>query len=151
MPLPSPALVALLVLAVGGAVLADDHIGAEQCASCHPAAYAQWKSTPHAQASAVLGPDERRDARCTGCHATSAESGLWGVQCESCHGPGRHYWPEFIMRDVELARAAGLQSGADGSMCRGCHTADAPRIVPFDLAAALDRVRHSPVSPTGAR
>ncbi|MCB9528502.1 MAG: cytochrome c family protein [Myxococcales bacterium] len=153
MPRLSPALLALAVLALavlatGGAGLADDYIGAEQCKSCHPAEYAQWKATPHARASAALGPDERRDARCTGCHATAAEAGLWGVQCESCHGPGRHYWPDFIMRDAHLARAAGLQSGAEPSICRGCHTADAPRIVPFDTETALDRVRHAvPASP----
>lgn len=122
---------------------ASDFIGAEQCQSCHPAAYAQWRSTPHARAAEVLSEAERRDPRCTGCHATSAADGLWGVQCESCHGAGRYYWRDFIMRDTGLARAAGLQSGAEPSVCRACHTAEAPRLVPFDLTAALEQVRHA--------
>lgn len=140
---------AVLLSTLAGAVWASDFIGAEQCQSCHPDAYAQWKATAHARATEVLDEAERRDPRCTGCHATSAADGLWGVQCESCHGSGRYYWPDYIMRDHGLARAAGLQSGAEPSVCRTCHTADAPRLVPFDLSAAIERVRHStPAAPS---
>lgn len=131
---------ALAPLAPASAV-ADEHLGAEQCAACHPEAYAWWKTTAHARASASLNAAERRDPRCTGCHATAPDEGLMDVQCEACHGPGRHYWPRFVMLDRHLARAAGLRSGAEPSTCIGCHTADAPTLRPFDLPAALAKMR----------
>lgn len=129
---------------------ADEHIGAAQCAACHPEAYAWWKTTGHARASRVLQDAERRDPRCTSCHATAASEGHWDVQCEACHGPGRHYWPAFVMVDVNLARAAGLRSGAEPSTCNGCHTADAPGIRPFDLAAAMAKMRTHTAPPAPA-
>ncbi len=128
---------------------ADDYIGAEQCAACHPQEYAWWKNTAHARAGNALGPTEQRDPRCTGCHSTAP--GKPHVQCEACHGPGEHYWPAFVMVDVHLARAAGLRSGAERSTCNGCHTADAPGIRPFDFEAALAKMRrHVPPTPSKA-
>lgn len=121
------------------AAAADDYIGAEQCAACHAEAYAWWKTTAHARAGDVLADDEKRDPRCTGCHATA--QGKPHVQCEACHGPGKHYWPAFVMVDVHLARAAGLRSGAEAATCNGCHTGDAPGIRPFDLKTALEKMR----------
>lgn len=132
-----------LVVVTSGAT-ASDYLGADKCRSCHEQAWQQWKTTPHARAADVLSAAERRDPRCTGCHATSARDGLLGVQCESCHGPGRHYWPEFIMKDLELARAAGLRSGGDPAACRSCHTADSPALRPFDAVDALRHVLHRP-------
>jgi hypothetical protein len=128
--------------AVGQATGRSEYIGAQRCKTCHAEAYAQWRETPHARAHEVLSPSERRDPRCAGCHSTSVADGLEGVQCESCHGPGRHYWPDFIMRDVELARAIGLQGGGEPATCAACHTADTPSVEPFDHAAALPAVRH---------
>lgn len=131
------------VLFAAPAVADDEYIGAEQCAACHAEAYAWWKSTGHARAGRALDASEQRDPRCTSCHATSTT--LPDVQCEACHGPGRHYWPAFVMLDVHLARAAGLRSGGEPSTCNGCHTADAPGIRPFDLPAALARMKtHTP-------
>ena len=121
----------------------SEYIGARRCKACHRAAYAQWRETPHARAADALLEAERRDPRCAACHSTSVQDGLEGVQCESCHGPGRQYWPEFIMRDVGLAHAVGLQSGGEPALCAGCHTADTPAVRPFDLATALDAVRHA--------
>lgn len=139
----SPLTAVALALAAPGAV-AGDYVGADTCRSCHEQAWQQWKQTPHARATDVLNAAERRDPRCTSCHATSARDGLMGVQCESCHGPGRHYWPDFIMKDRELARAAGLRSGADPAGCRSCHTADSPGLRPFDPIASMRAVRHRP-------
>jgi len=127
------------VLLLSSVVVADDYIGAEQCAACHAEAYAWWKTTGHARAGAALSASEARDPRCTGCHATAA--GQPDVQCEACHGAGKHYWPAFVMVDTQLARAAGLRSGAEPATCNGCHTGDAPGIRPFDLKAALAKMR----------
>ncbi|MCA9540182.1 MAG: cytochrome c family protein, partial [Myxococcales bacterium] len=94
-----PSLFALTLLSAAGAAVASDYIGVRQCKSCHEQAYKQWKQTPHARAAERLGPAERRDPRCTACHSTAVDDGLEGVQCEACHGPGRYYWPDAVMRD----------------------------------------------------
>jgi hypothetical protein len=127
---------------------ASDFVGALRCRTCHPAAYDQWRRTPHARAFDRLGPEHQRDPRCTTCHATSAEDGHTGVQCESCHGPGRHYAVDAVMRDGALARAVGLDRGDAPAICGRCHTEDSPRLVAFDPTTALPLVRHRP--PSGA-
>lgn len=127
---------------------ASELVGALRCRTCHAEAYEQWRQTPHARAFDRLGPEQRRDPRCTACHATAADEGLTGVQCESCHGPGRHYAVDAVMRDPALARAVGLDRGDSAGVCTRCHTADGPRLVPFDPDAAMPLVRHRP--PPGA-
>ncbi len=136
--------VAVVDAAPSGAASAgrSGYLGANQCRICHEAEYVQWAQTPHARAAEVLTPRERRDPRCTACHSTQATKGLENVQCESCHGPGRHYWPEYVMRDMSLARAVGLTSGKERATCKRCHTPDAPQVVPFDFKAALLKVQH---------
>ncbi len=137
------AMVALVGLSVP--VLATPFIGADQCKDCHPKQYAQWAKTPHARASSRLSREQQRDPRCTSCHATSAPDGLLGVQCESCHGAGREYWPEPVMRDRKLARAVGLRSGGEPSVCYRCHTVDSALLRPFNVTEALKRIRHDGV------
>jgi formate-dependent nitrite reductase cytochrome c552 subunit len=127
---------------------ASDLVGALRCRTCHPAAYEQWRQTPHARTFERLAPEQQRDPRCTACHATAAEEGHTGVQCESCHGAGRHYAVEAVMRDFALARAVGLDRGDDPAICGRCHTEDGARLVPFDAVAGMSRVRHHP--PSGA-
>lgn len=128
---------------------ASGFLGARRCKACHPSEYAHWRTTPHARAFGRLGPGQQRDPRCTTCHATSVEDDLTGVQCESCHGAGRHYWPEYVMKDVELARAVGLENPREEAVCRRCHTPDTPALEPFELEAALRAVQHP--SPAPAR
>lgn len=127
---------------------ASDFVGAVRCRSCHAAQYEQWRQTPHARAFLRLAPEQRRDPRCTTCHATSAADGLLGVQCESCHGAGRHYALEPVMKDVMLARAIGLKRGDEPALCDRCHASDSTRLLPFQIHSALDAVRHRP--PAGA-
>lgn len=68
-------------------------------------------------------------------------TGLRGVQCESCHGPGRHYAASYLMRDPMVARALGLVEPGE-AVCRRCHTADTPSLAPFDYDALLPLVDH---------
>ena len=140
-PMKTPIYVGM-VLAIVLPAMASPFIGAEQCNSCHPAEYSQWKASAHARATQTLSREQRRDPRCTSCHATRAEEGLFGVQCESCHGAGGHYWPDAVMRDPVLARAAGLKRGNEPATCLGCHTVDSPRLRPFNMAEALKLIRH---------
>ena len=121
---------------------ATDFLGAAFCRPCHTAAWEQWRRTPHARAFERLGPESRRDPRCTACHATSAVDGFSGVQCESCHGAGRNYATGPVMHDVALARAVGLRAGSEPELCARCHLADDTRLVAFDAKAALNNVRH---------
>ena len=126
-----------------------DYVGVKRCRSCHESAYQQWLTTPHARAHHRLSPVESRDPRCVSCHSTAASRGLEGVQCESCHGPGRGYWPAAIMGDAKQAQAAGLLAGDDPKVCRNCHTATGPRLKAFDYASAILKVRHrAPVRKT---
>lgn len=120
----------------------DGVIGAAACGACHQAEYRDWLATPHARTWDVLGPADREDPRCTGCHTTSTRDGGHGVQCESCHGPGADYWPGYVMRDVKLAEALGLRRGDSVSMCSRCHTPETPSILPFRYKKALPLVNH---------
>ncbi|MFN3198156.1 MAG: multiheme c-type cytochrome [Bradymonadia bacterium] len=128
----------------GSAAIADEYVGSGNCKTCHPNQYAHWRRTPHARAFARLTGTQRRDPACTGCHATDAQGGHVGVQCESCHGPGAHYWPEHVMRDTELARAVGLRAGNSPEICGRCHTAESPSLRAFDFKTALKAVIHPP-------
>jgi len=132
---------ASIVLAAGVITDSSQLIGAGRCGGCHGDQYEIWKKSPHARAFQVLDAHERRDARCYACHTTGLQSELDGVQCESCHGAGRHYAKVLVMRDPDLARMVGLQEPTLQT-CNRCHTEDNPNIKPFKPAEKLDRIRH---------
>ena len=144
-------LVVLTVLAPGSAGASPPLLGAEQCGSCHPSQYAQWRTTAHARAETRLLGAQRRDPHCTSCHSPAARDGHVGVQCEACHGNGRNYWPAEIMKDVALARAVGLRTGGEEYMCRQCHQDEKAGGGHFDYATALKAVVHGPATPKGVR
>jgi hypothetical protein len=123
------------------ALAATEMVGAETCASCHTAAYEAWQQTPHAAAGSRLAGAFRQDRSCLRCHAPAREAGLTGVQCETCHGAGQHYFPEYVMRDAELARLVGLRE-PDEATCAECHDQTSPRLTPFDYQTALELIRH---------
>ncbi|MBU0552239.1 cytochrome c family protein [Myxococcota bacterium] len=120
------ALILTLTLA-STAALATEFVGARQCKGCHEAHYQRWRASPHARASEALSEVQRRDPRCGACHATAPEEGLYGVQCEACHGPGRYTWPSYIKRDRRLAAALGFRRGDEPDLCARCHTSDHAR------------------------
>ena len=127
-----------------GKVVDHDFIGADRCRNCHADAYAEWEKTPHARAFEVLSPKDRADPRCLSCHTMVAEdlgAGLTGVQCESCHGAGRNYAIEYIMRDPDLRTMLNFQK-VDGSTCTRCHTDSSPGLVPFSLSDKLPLIKH---------
>lgn len=136
----------LLVLLTAAALVpgawAAEFVGSESCRSCHEDAYKAWEASGHAKAHRVLTPAQRKDARCTQCHAPDeAAGGEPGVSCETCHGAGEHYWPDYVMRDAELSRATGLvMPGAQA--CLLCHDASSPSLEKFDPAKAMARIDH---------
>ncbi len=125
-------------------VIEHDFVGAERCKSCHEAEFAAWQISPHAKALEVLSPKEQKDPRCLQCHTlvpTDTQQSLGGVQCESCHGPGRHYTPEWVMRDAELAGLLNLVAKVDANACARCHS-DSPSLRPFDFASSRVLIKH---------
>jgi hypothetical protein len=150
-PLALAALAAGLALA--GPARAGDHVGAETCKACHPAAYDAWRASPHARARESLPERSRNDRRCLSCHAPDQDEGLSGVSCEACHGPGRLYVQPYVMRDAELARLLGLVDPGERT-CAGCHTESTPSLQRFDWRRKLPLIRHwdeLPAAPAGRR
>ncbi len=126
-------------------VVEHDYVGAERCKSCHEAAYTAWSNSPHARAYEVLSATERKDPRCLSCHTAvpgDVQQALAGVQCESCHGAGRHYTPEHVMRDADLAALLGLVAKVEAPACMRCHTDNAPSLSPFDFAGKRQLIKH---------
>jgi hypothetical protein len=115
-------------------------VGAAACARCHQSAYRSWQASAHARANASLPAENRSDSRCLRCHG-SAEEGTGGVQCESCHGPGKIYARRHVMKDRELSRLVGLQP-ASLENCARCHTETSPRLQKFLPEKAWLLVKH---------
>ena len=127
-----------------GKVIDHDYVGAERCRACHAEEYALLEKGPHARAFDVLSAKDRADPRCLSCHTTVPEDlapALLGVQCESCHGPGRHYSIEWIMRDAELSRLLSL-ARVDEKTCTRCHTDSSPSLSPFVVSEKMPLIKH---------
>lgn len=135
-------IVLLLSITLAATSRAAEFVGAEACRACHAAAYEAWKDSPHARAAALLTAEQQKDGRCVQCHAKdTALGGDAGVTCETCHGAGGNYWPNYVMRDAELARATGLVL-PDARSCVACHDATSPTLEPFNAADKMKRIDH---------
>ena len=103
----------------------NGYVSATACQRCHQQEYLQWSATRHAFAFETLLKKERYfDAGCVSCHTTGLgyptgfqigdqDSTLKGVQCETCHGPGKQH--------VGNPKKSNIRSGADTSLCLTCH------------------------------
>ena len=103
----------------------NGYASATACQRCHEQEYLQWSATRHAFAYQTLLKKERYfDAGCVSCHTTGfgyptgfqigeQDSALEGVQCETCHGPGKQH--------VGNPKKRNIRSGADTSLCLQCH------------------------------
>lgn len=103
----------------------NGYVSATACQDCHVEEYLQWSATRHAFAYQTLLKKERYfDAGCVSCHTTGfgystgfqigdTDSSFRGVQCETCHGPGK--------RHVGNPKKSNIRSGADTSLCLECH------------------------------
>ncbi|MBF0425727.1 MAG: hypothetical protein HQL66_07900 [Magnetococcales bacterium] len=104
-------------------------LGAQKCQACHPRPFAAWSSSRHAQALSTLERVNKGfDPDCLVCHTvgfnrpggfidTGVTPQLAGVQCESCHGPGREHVQEG--HDKKMPPTADQTE----ALCRGCHNA----------------------------
>jgi Cytochrome c554 and c-prime len=105
---------------------APHYVGSAACASCHAAADAWWKGTPHGNAYATLERVHKQfNLSCVGCHVTGYNrpggstvthvESLKNVGCESCHGPSSAH--------VTAPDAPGLvQKAVPEEVCKSCHT-----------------------------
>ncbi|MEN8183618.1 MAG: cytochrome c family protein [Myxococcota bacterium] len=160
------------------------YVGAAKCKSCHGKElmgdqYASWLADPHHRAFETLrGEPSQKIAReqglsqppheaeeCLSCHITAfgvpptriakTLSPSDGVQCESCHGPGRDYRKKKIMSDRERAASKGLwDAGREAKICTTCHNPQSPTFDPkryqlsdgshagFDFEQAKVRIAH---------
>ena len=103
----------------------NGYVSATACQQCHEQEYLQWSATRHAFAFETLLKKERYfDAGCVSCHTTGfgystgfqigdQNATLKGVQCETCHGPGK--------RHVGNPKKSNIRNGADTSLCLQCH------------------------------
>jgi len=126
-------------------VVEHDYVGADRCKSCHAAEFAAWGASPHARAMQTLTAAEQKNPRCLACHTMvpdDVQAALVGVQCESCHGPGRHYSPAWVMRDPVLARQLNLLAKVDAAACARCHNDASPAMGAFDFAAKRELIKH---------
>jgi mono/diheme cytochrome c family protein len=132
-----------IALALSSAAAAPtEYLGANTCGACHADALEAWSTGPHAGSLARLTSPQAEDPACRTCHTLAPwdpEPELGGVQCEACHGAGRDYAPEHIMRDPVLARLLGLVD-IDAQTCAGCHRPSTPSAEAFDFATAVRRV-----------
>lgn len=103
----------------------NGYVSAMACQRCHQQEYLQWSATRHAFAYETLLKKERYfDSGCVACHTTGfgystgfqigdQDSAFKGVQCETCHGPGKQH--------VGNPRKSNIRSSADTSLCLECH------------------------------
>jgi hypothetical protein len=176
---------ALLAIATAATGDSDhEFVGAAKCRTCHKKElignqYAAWQAAVHHGAFETLKNEQsvaiaaerglsapaHEAAECLSCHVTG--HGLPddrfaydlepadGVQCESCHGPGRDYRKKKIMSDPEVAREKGLwDAESDAAICTACHNPESPTFDPerytladgskagFDFTLAKERIPH---------
>ena len=117
----------------------NGYVSAAACQRCHEQEYLQWSATRHAFAYETLLKKERYfDAGCVSCHTTGfgyptgfqigdSDSTLKGVQCETCHGPGKQH--------IGNPKKSNIRSGADTSLCLACH--DTKHSPGFEAVVAL--------------
>lgn len=103
----------------------NGYISAMTCKGCHEQEYLQWSTTRHAFAYKTLIKKERYfDPNCVSCHTTGfgyatgfqigdQNTTLKGVQCETCHGPGKQH--------AGNPKKTNIRSGKDTSLCLQCH------------------------------
>jgi hypothetical protein len=128
--------------------VSSQFVGAQQCGECHQSAYEAWKGSLHAKAHDGLTGRQAEDPRCIQCHGVG-DAANGGVQCESCHGPGKHYAVRYVMKDAELSRIVGLVDVTEKT-CRRCHTDTSPSIQPYEQERMWQTVSHgldAPASP----
>ncbi|MGL1935962.1 MAG: cytochrome c family protein [Fibrobacterales bacterium] len=149
---------------------AHKFVGAAKCKTCHKKKkdgeqYQQWQKSGHANAFKTLGTAEAKEVakkngvtgdpqkapQCLKCHVTAYGVDAKyldksykmenGVQCESCHGPGKDYKKKKVMKDHAKSIAAGMIV-PDEKTCTTCHNKESPTYKPFNYKKKYKKVNH---------
>ena len=152
------------------------YVGVKVCAMCHRTPksgeqFQKWEASKHSQAyKTLLTPEAKKIAEakgikgspadspeCLQCHVTAYDAPASqlgprfskedGVQCETCHGPGKDYMKMDIMKNEKEAVAHGLTllSVKDGSaekFCETCHNKKSPTFKGFDFKTMWAKIAH---------
>ncbi|MBN1959502.1 MAG: hypothetical protein JW841_01030 [Deltaproteobacteria bacterium] len=122
---------------------AENYIGSKRCKNCHEFEYSVWERSAHNRAQTSLNETQRSDPKCNTCHTMAAELNNINsaVGCEKCHGPGKYYYPSYVMKDRELAKAIWLIEPKP-EHCMRCHTEGAPSIRAFSFKEMWAKIDH---------
>jgi hypothetical protein len=156
------------------------YVGAKKCKSCHNkesrgGVYDKWTGMKHAKALETLKGDEAialakevgiekpwEAAECLKCHETAFGEPAgrkhkkfkkdFGVQCESCHGPGSEHVKIRLKvakdktQTVEEGSIREIEKGEiflpDEMLCRSCHNEESPSFEKFEFGERLEKIRH---------
>lgn len=119
------------------------YVGAEACKPCHADIYARWAKTGHERAFRRMSGDDQQRAECLTCHVTGTADQIAqerdsashpGVQCERCHGPGRHHAENAGTAPPALE---GVRRAPGEDVCLGCHNDKSPRFRGFVFRAMV--------------
>ena len=165
---------------------------ADRCAACHKLEYQRWETTKHATQFKTLHETNRAkgiskrmgfpfmqfQSLCVKCHYTGVIrdgelNAVFGVSCQSCHGPARDWieihnkWgegrnhdtetPEHKAKRIAEAKAAGMLRPSElygvVANCYQCHTVPHEELVNkgehpvgssgFDFLNRVDEIRHN--------
>ncbi len=125
---------------------AGNFAGEASCKTCHPEQHEVWRQSEHAGAyEHLLSVNKAYDPDCVACHSVGFNKPggfldklitphLAGVQCESCHGPGKAH-----------VQSAGRQPSANQQwskekICTQCHVKD--HSPSFTLQAYWPKIAH---------
>jgi hypothetical protein len=112
---------------VGDKGVNGNFVGAATCSLCHSSLHETWSATRHAKAfEALEAIGEDKNPACLICHTVgngqeggfvdrATTNALAGVQCESCHGPGKDH--RSNVSDRTLRPPVNISS----DVCSGCH------------------------------
>lgn len=141
-----------------------EYIGVKKCSMCHKGEkaggqYEQWTKTLHAKAYETLATpqakeigkklgieDPQKSEKCLKCHVTGygAKGKIvleHGVQCESCHGAGKAYAIEKVMKNLEESKAKGLIMPTE-EVCKQCHNKQSPTFKALNFKESYEKIKH---------
>ncbi|MCL5267722.1 MAG: cytochrome c family protein [Bacteroidetes bacterium] len=152
------------------------YVGVNVCAMCHKTPkngeqFQKWQASKHSQAMKVLSSPEAlkiakekglkgapsESPECLQCHETAYNAPASqlgprfnkedGVQCETCHGPGKDYMKMDVMKNQKLAVANGLvllsiKDGSAEKLCMTCHNKKSPTFKGFDFKTMWSQIAH---------